>query len=75
MVTPKSLQLRGHLSDILRNLHCIPLGVVDTMFLEHLSDDGDGRVDRVGDDEDERFGGGCCDSGGKVFHDSSVDLK
>lgn len=45
------------------------------MLLEHLSNNGDGGVDRIGDNEDECFGGGCCDSGGKVFHDTSIDLK
>ena len=36
-------------------------GVVDAGFLEDLGDDGDGRVDGVGDDEDVGFGGDTRD--------------
>lgn len=44
------------------------------MLLEYLGDDGDGRVDWVRDDEDERLrcilGNACCE----VADDASVDL-
>lgn len=33
-----------------------PLGVKDTSLLEDLSNNGDGRVDRVGNDQDVRLG-------------------
>lgn len=50
------------------------LRVKDTMLLEDLSDDGDGGVDGVGDDEDEGFG--CCggDTCGEIADDACVDL-
>lgn len=53
---------------------CVLLGVKDTVFLEDLGDDGDGRVDWVRDDEDEGFG--CCggDTCGEIADDASVDL-
>jgi hypothetical protein len=34
----------------------VPLGVENAMFLEDLGDDGDCRVDRVGDYKDECLG-------------------
>ena len=52
----------------------VPLGVKNAMFLEDLSDDGDCRVDGVGDDEDECLGTGRGDTNGQVVNDSSVDL-
>lgn len=45
------------------------------MFLENLSDDGDSRVDGVGDNEDKRLGARLGDTGGKVANDASVDLE
>ena len=44
------------------------------MLLEHFSNNGNSRVDRVGDNEDECFRSCLSDSGGEVADDSSVDL-
>lgn len=52
----------------------VPLGVKNAMFLEDLGDDGDCRVDGVGDDKDECLGTGRGDTNGQVVNDSSVDL-
>ena len=50
-------------------------GVKSTGFLEHGRDDGDGRIDRVGNDEDVglgcSFGDGLCE----VANDSSIGLE
>jgi hypothetical protein len=50
------------------------LGVKDTSLLEGLGKDGDGRVDGVGDDEDESLGASVGNSLGKGSTDTSVDL-
>lgn len=52
-----------------------PLGVEDAVLLEHFSNDGDGRVDGVGDDKDECLGRDRGDSSSKVTNDTSVDLQ
>ena len=52
----------------------LPLGVVDTGLLEGLGEDGDGRVDRVGDNQDEGLGAGVGDSLGEGGTDASVDF-
>ncbi len=51
-----------------------PLGVVDTLGLQNLSEDRDGRVDWVGDDKDEGLWAGGSDGLGEGGADSSVDL-
>ena len=51
-----------------------PLGVEYTVLLENFRDDGDSRVDGVGDDQDKRFGRGFGDTCGEVTNDTSVDL-
>ncbi len=50
------------------------LRVVHALLLEHLGNNGDGRVDRVRDDEDESFGRVLGDSNGNVADDTGVDL-
>ena len=73
VVTPKRLiyiRMRG----IFRDDLTIPFRVKHTEFLEDLSEDGDGRVYRVGDDQDEGLGGRGGDSRGKIFDNSGVDL-
>jgi hypothetical protein len=45
------------------------------MLLEHFGDDGNSRVDRVGNDKDKRLGGDSCDPSRKVLHDPAVDLN
>ena len=52
----------------------VPLGVENAMFLEDFSYDGDGRIDGVGDDQDECLGTGCGDTNGQVVNDAGVDL-
>jgi hypothetical protein len=42
---------------------------------EDLGDDGDSRVDRVGDDEDKCLGAGGCDALGQVSYYPGVDLE
>jgi hypothetical protein len=51
------------------------LGVEHVLGFEDLSDDGDGRVDGVGDDEDKSLGAGGCDALGKVSYYPGVDLE
>lgn len=51
------------------------LGVVDTGLLEDLSGDGDGAVDRVGDDEDVGVGAVLGDSLGEVADDGGVGVE
>jgi len=51
-----------------------PLGVKDTVLLQDLGKDGNGRVDRVGDDED-HGGGGVLGGGlGEVSDDRGVGV-
>lgn len=50
------------------------LGVEDALLLEYFGKDGDGRVDGVRDDQDERLGGGLRDGLGESGADTSVDL-
>jgi hypothetical protein len=52
----------------------VPFGVENTMFLEDLGDNGDCRVDGVGDDKDECFGSRRGDANSQVMNDASVDL-
>lgn len=52
----------------------IPLGVIDTEFFEYLSNNGNGRVHGVGDDEDECLGRSGRDPSGKILDNSSIDL-
>jgi hypothetical protein len=51
------------------------LGVEDTGLLKGSSDDGYGRVDRVGDDEDVRIRGNAGNSGGEVADDGRVSVE
>ena len=51
-----------------------PLRIKDTVLLEDLGDDGDGRVNGVGDDKDERLWRALRDTGGEVADDACVDL-
>jgi hypothetical protein len=50
-------------------------GVKSTGFLEHGRDDGDGRIDGVGDDEDVGLGCGFGDGLGEVADDASIGLE
>jgi hypothetical protein len=52
-----------------------PLGVVDTGLLEDLGDDGDGRVDGVGNDTDASLGGRLGGSGSEITDDRGVGLR
>ena len=52
-----------------------PLGVKDTVLLQDLGKDGNGRVDRVGDDQDERLGTSFGDGFSEGGTDSGVDLE
>ena len=51
-----------------------PLRVEDAVLLEDLRNDGNGGVDGVRDDQDERLR--CCgrDTGSKITNDTGVDL-
>lgn len=51
------------------------LGVVDTSSLEDLGGNGDGRVDRVGDDEDVCLGAVLSSSLGQVADDRGVGVE
>lgn len=51
------------------------LGVVDTGLLQDLGGDGDGAVDRVGDDEDVGLGGVLGDGLGEVADDGGVGVE
>lgn len=55
-------------------LRISPLGVKDTVLLEDFGDNGDCRVHRVRDDEDEGLWGVLRDAGGEVAHNACVDL-
>ena len=50
-------------------------GVEDTSLFESLGNDGDGRVDRVGDDEDVSVWSNTGDSGSEVADNGSVGLS
>ena len=52
-----------------------PLGIVYTGLLEGFGEDGDSRVDRIGNDEDERLGASLCDRLSEGRADTSVDLQ
>ena len=49
-------------------------GVENTSLLERSSNDGDGRVDGVGDDQDVCLGGNASDSGSQVANNGGVGL-
>ena len=49
--------------------------VEDVCFFENFSDDGDGGVDGVGDDEDVGIGCDATDGGGEVADDGSVGVE
>lgn len=51
------------------------LGVVHAARLEHLGDDGDGRVDGVADDEDVGVGARLGARLGQVAHDAGVGVE
>jgi hypothetical protein len=51
------------------------LGVVDTLGLEDLGGDGDGRVDGVGDDEDVGVGGVLSSGLGQVADNGGVGVE
>ena len=52
----------------------IPLGVEDTLLLEDLGEDGDGRVDRVGDDTDESLGAVFGTGNSQISDDRGVGV-
>ena len=75
MVTPKIL-LDGGLDTWNRAVvigHA-PLGIKDAVFLEDFDDDGDCRVDWVGNDENECLWGCGCNAGRKIPDDTTVNL-
>jgi hypothetical protein len=51
------------------------LGVEDVVALKHLGGNGDGRVHRVGDDEDVGLGGILSNALDEGLYDASVDLE
>lgn len=51
------------------------LGVEDALGLEDLSSDRDGRVDGVGDDEDEGLGGDLGGNLDETLHNASIDVE
>ena len=51
------------------------LGVEDVLGLEHLGGDGDGRVDGVGDDQDEGLGGNLGGSLDQALDNASIDIE
>lgn len=51
------------------------LGVVDTLSLEDLGADGDGRVHRVGNDEDLGLGSGDGNGLGQIAHNRGVGVE
>jgi len=55
-------------------LSCAPLGIIHAVLLEYFSDNGDGRVDGIGNNKNEGLGGNGCDSSRQVFHNPAVDL-
>ena len=57
-----------------KGIQCLLLGIENTVLLENLCYNGYCRVDRVGDDEYESFGGISCDSGSKIPNNACVDL-
>lgn len=61
----------------IRYAACIdgPLGVVDTLLLEDLSANGDGRVDGVGNHTNESLGGNLGGGEGEVTNDGGVGLR
>jgi hypothetical protein len=52
-----------------------PLGIEDACLLEDLCGDRDGRVDGVGDDEDERLGAVLGNTLDEALNDTGVDLE
>ena len=74
VVTPKILARRRlEKRTTYFNGHLL-LGVKNTVLLEDRDDDGDSRVDRVGDDEDGGVGRGSRDACREIAHDAGVDL-
>lgn len=54
--------------------HDVPLGVVNAVLFEDLCDDGDGGVDRVGDNQNKGLRGDGGNPGCQIFDDTSIDL-
>ena len=74
MVTPKILQNADQYIAIPRQRSDLPLGVENTVLLEHLDDDGDGRVHGVGDDKDKRVRASLRNTGRQIADNACVDL-
>lgn len=68
-VTPKSLSVRS-----VHGEGNILFRVKDTSLLQDLGEDGHGRVDGVGNDQDEGLGAGVGDGLSEGRADASVDL-
>lgn len=51
------------------------LGVVDALLLENLGADGNGRVDRVGNDQQLSLGSRLGDSLGKITDDGGIGVE
>lgn len=64
VVTPKILCLKIKNATKSPNpIILAPLGIIRAVFLEHLGNDGDSRVDRIGNDKDKGLGSKRCDPG------------
>jgi hypothetical protein len=74
-VTPKRLQEKL-LDDGFTNTYPLrsPFGIEYAEFLKHFPDNGNSRVDWVGDYQHEGFWGSSRNFSRQVFHDARIDL-
>jgi hypothetical protein len=52
----------------------VPLRIENSSFLEDLSNNGDGRIDRVGNNENKCLRSCRGDTNGQIMDDTSIDL-
>lgn len=72
VVTPNSLSKIS--ADLPGTGARLPLGVENSSLLEDLSNNGDGRIDRIRNNENKCFGSCRRNTNGQIMDDTSIDL-
>jgi hypothetical protein len=74
VVTPNSLVWERSGINLPAYVSEVPSRFEDTLFPEDLSNDGNSRIDWVGDDENKCPGRCCGNTNGEIMNDASIDL-
>ena len=73
VVTPNSLS-KNISADIPDTEARVPLRIENSSFLEDLSNNGDGGIDRIRNNENKCLGSCRGDTNGQIMDDTSIDL-